>query len=285
MTEHGEGLRVGTRVGEFEIVRKLGFGGFGITYLARDRVLERLVAVKEYFPGGWDTRRTDGTIGPRTAGSAEHYARGLERFVDEARALARLDHPTIVKVHRVVEVGGTAYMVMEYVEGHSLADELRSSGPLSEMWVRALLSGLAQGLSAVHATGLMHRDIKPANVMLRSRDGSPVLIDFGAARQQVGRYSGLTVVLTPGYAPIEQYDEKGRQGPWTDIYAMGALAYEALSGRVPDEATKRADEDRMPPLREVAPEVSEALAAAVDKALSVNQGRPPSGHRGVARDD
>ena len=277
MNEHGSGLGPGVRIGEYEIVRELGFGGFGITYLAHDRVLERLVAVKEYFPVDWGTRRTDGTMGPRTTAAAGDYAWGLERFVDEARALARLDHPAVVKVHRVVEAGGTAYMVMEYVEGHSLAEELRSSGPMPEARVRGLLSGLAQGLAAVHASGLVHRDIKPANVMLRSRDGSPVLIDFGAAREHMGRQSrSITAVLTPGYAPIEQYSAKGRQGPWTDVYALGAVAYAALSGRAPDDATERMLEDRLKSVDVVAPTpVSAELALAVEAALAVDMRQRP----------
>ena len=277
MNEQGSGLGAGVRIGEYEIVRELGFGGFGITYLARDRVLERLVAVKEYFPAEWGTRRTDGTIGPRTTGAARDYAWGLERFVDEARALARLDHPAIVKVHRVVEAGGTAYMVMEYVEGRSLAEELQVSGTLPEARVRTLLSGLAEGLGAVHAAGLLHRDIKPANVMLRSRDGSPALIDFGAAREQMGRQSrSITTVLTPGYAPIEQYSAKGRQGPWTDVYALGALAYAALSGRVPDDATERVLDDQLAPLdTAAATPVSGGLVRVVEAALAVEmRGRP-----------
>ena len=277
MNEQGSGLGAGVRIVEYEIVRELGFGGFGITYLARDRVLERLVAVKEYFPAEWGMRRTDGTIGPRTTGAARDYAWGLERFVDEARALARLDHPAIVKVHRVVEAGGTAYMVMEYVEGRSLAEELQVSGTLPEARVRALLSGLAEGLGAVHAAGLLHRDIKPANVMLRSRDGSPALIDFGAAREQVGRQSrSITTVLTPGYAPIEQYSAKGRQGPWTDVYALGALAYAALSGRVPDDATERVLDDQLASLdTATATPVSGGLVRVVDAALAVDmRGRP-----------
>ena len=277
MNEQGSGLGAGVRIVEYEIVRELGFGGFGITYLARDRVLERLVAVKEYFPAEWGTRRTDGTIGPRTTGAARDYAWGLERFVDEARALARLDHPAIVKVHRVVEAGGTAYMVMEYVEGRSLAEELQVSGTLPEARVRALLSGLAEGLGAVHAAGLLHRDIKPANVMLRSRDGSPALIDFGAAREQMGRQSrSITTVLTPGYAPIEQYSTKGRQGPWTDVYALGALAYAALSGRVPDDATERVLDDQLAPLDTATPTpVSGGLARVVEAALAVDMRRRP----------
>ena len=277
MTEHASGLGAGVHIGEYEIVRELGFGGFGVTYLARDRVLERLVAVKEYFPMDWGTRRTDGTMGPRTSASSKDYAWGLERFVDEARALARLDHPGIVKVYRVVEAGGTAYMVMEYVEGRSLAEELQVSGPMPEARVRGLLSGLAEGLGAVHAAGLVHRDIKPANVMLRSRDASPILIDFGAAREHMGRQSrSITAVLTPGYAPIEQYSAKGRQGPWTDVYALGALAYAALSGRAPEDATERMLEDRLVPVDAAsATPVSGGLARAVEAALAVDMRQRP----------
>ena len=225
----------------------------------------------------WGTRRTDGTMGPRTTAAAKDYAWGLERFVDEARALARLDHPAVVKVHRLVEAGGTAYMVMEYVEGHSLADELRSSGPMPEARVRGLLSGLAEGLAAVHAAGLVHRDIKPANVMLRARDGSPVLIDFGAAREHMGRQSrSITAVLTPGYAPIEQYSAKGHQGPWTDVYALGALAYAALSGHAPDDASERILEDRLVPVAAAsATPVSGVLARAVEAALTVDMRQRP----------
>ena len=274
---HGDGLVAGARIEEFEIVRELGFGGFGITYLARDHALARLVAVKEYFPGDWGTRRADGTIAARSATAEADYAWGLERFVDEARVLARLSHHNIVKVHRIVGAAGSAYMAMEYVEGHSLAEELKSSGPLPERRVRRLLAGLAEGLAAVHAAGLLHRDIKPANVMLREGDGSPVLIDFGAARQQMGRQSrSITAVLTPGYAPIEQYSSKGRQGPWTDVYALGALAYAALSGRAPDDATERMLEDRLVPVDTAsATPVSGGLAGAVEAALAVDMRQRP----------
>ena len=188
MTELGEGLAPGTRIEEFRIERELGAGGFGITYLARDLTLDRRVAIKEYLPRDWGTRRMDGVIGPRSTASAADYAWGLERFLDEARVLARLDHPNIVRVHRVIEGGGTAYIVMEYVEGRSLAEELREAGALPERRVRGLLGALGQGLEAVHRAGLLHRDIKPANVMLRVSDGAPVLIDFGAARQQNAHY-------------------------------------------------------------------------------------------------
>ena len=251
----------------------MGRGGFGITYLARDHALARLVAVKEYLPQDWGTRQRDGTIGPRSSTSVADYAWGLERFVDEARVLARLNHPGIVSVYRILEAAGTAYMAMEYVEGHSLADELRLPGPLPERRVRKVLEGLAGGLAQVHAAGLLHRDIKPANVMLRAGDGSPVLIDFGAARQQMSRQSrSITAVLTPGYAPIEQYSARGRQGPWTDVYALGAVAYAALSGRMPDDAPARITGDTLPPMERVAAfPVSSALGGAVAAALAMNQ--------------
>ena len=283
MKDPGDGLTPGTRLEDFEIERELGAGGFGVTYLALDVQLSRRVAVKEYLPRDWGTRRRDGTVGPRSETDAAQYAWGLERFLKEARSLARFDHPNVVRVHRVFEGGGTAYLVTEYVDGPGgrawrLSDELQTSGPLTEVRVRALLESLMAGLEPVHASGLVHRDIKPSNVMLRA-DGSPVLIDFGAARQAMGQQSrSLTSVLTPGYAPIEQYSEKGRQGPWTDVYALGAVAYELLSGRRPDDATQRVLEDALPPLSRVsAHPVGGGLSSAVMAALTVDdRSRPQS---------
>ena len=275
MRDESDDLTAGTRLEDFEIERELGAGGFGVTYLARDVRLGRRVAVKEYLPRDWGTRRRDGTVGPRSQSDAENYAWGLARFLEEAQVLARFDHPNVVRVHRVFEARRTAYLVTEYVEGRngrawSLADELKAAGTLPEARVRALLEALTSGLEPVHAVDLVHRDIKPANVMLRA-DGSPVLIDFGAARQLMGRHSrSVTSVLTPGYAPIEQYSTKGRQGPWTDIYALSAVAYAALSGRVPEDATERVPEDVLAPLSEAAAQpVSAGLASAVTAALAV----------------
>ena len=235
-------------------------------------------AVKEYLPRDWGTRRSDGTIGPRTGTDSEDYLWGLTRFLDEARILAQFDHPNLVRVYRVFEAQGTAYMVTEYVEGQTLAAALRESEAWSEPQVRELLDALADGLAVVHGAGLLHRDIKPGNVMMRP-DGTPVLIDFGAARQAMGRQSrSVTAVLTPGYAPIEQYSPRGNQGPWTDIYALGALAYEALSGQVPEDATERVLEDRLRPMGEVAPQgVSAGLSAAIDAALAVDGRDRPQG--------
>ena len=272
MTNTGDALAPGTRLHELEIERVLGSGGFGITYLARDLSLETWRAVKEYLPREWGARRQDGTVGPWTGGNTEDYQWGLEKFLEEARVLARFKHPHIVQVHRVFEALGTAYMVMEYVEGRTLASQVKAAGALSEDRVREVLDGLAEGLKEVHAAGLLHRDIKPGNVVVR-QDGSPVLIDFGAARHAMGGQSGsLASVLTPGYAPIEQYPPGNRQGPWTDIYALGALTYCAVSGVEPKAATERTREDRLRPVVEVAPQgVSPGLATAVGAAMAVYQ--------------
>ena len=274
MAVEGEALAAGARLNEFTVEEAVGAGGFGVTYLAWDATLERRVAVKEYLPYEWGSRRADGGVGPRSRAHAKDYAWGLARFLEEARVLARFDHPHVVRVHGFFEAGGTAYLVTEYVEGPegrawSLADELASRGPLSEPRVRALMAALSSGLSEVHGKGLTHRDIKPANVMLRG-DGSPVLIDFGAARQAVGRHTHqMTSVLSPGYAPNEQYYATGVQGPWTDVYALGAVAYECLSGVVPAEAPSRVGRDPLRPLSAAsAVPVGAAFASAVDCALS-----------------
>ena len=273
-----ETLPPGTRLEEFVIEQGLQSGGFGVTYLAQDESLGRRVAIKEYLPLEWAGRRADGSVGPRSASQAQDYEWGLARFLDEARTLARLDHGRIVRVYRVLEAWGTAYMVMEYVAGRNLEEALKAEGPWPEERVRGLLESLLPGVALVHEAGLVHRDIKPSNVMLRA-DGTPVLIDFGAARYAAGVHSrSLTSVLTPGYAPDEQYRTAGRQGPWTDVYALGAVAYRALSGRAPVEAPERVhaiarvgpDRDPLAPVAEAsAGPVSEAFGSAVAAALAV----------------
>ena len=276
MTNAGDILMRGTRLDEFEIKEVLGAGGFGVTYLAWDVSLAAWRAVKEYLPRDWGVRRGDGTVGPRTGADAEDYRWGLERFLEEARILARFDHRNLLRVYRVFEARGTAYMVTEYVEGRTLKKEA-AAGPLGEARVREVLvctggrsgGGARRGAIAPgHQAG--ERDGAVAN-------GTPVLIDFGTARQAMGRHSrSVTAVLTPGYAPIEQYSPRGHQGPWTDIYALGALAYWALSGEVPEDAVDRVEEDRMRPVAQVARgRVSESLAEAVDTALALYRADRP----------
>ena len=270
------GLAAGTRLEEFEIERELGADGFGVTYLAYDTALARRLAIKEHLPF-WGTRGPDGGVGPRSAADAKDYRWSLDRFLEEARVLARLRHAHIVQAHRVIEAWGTAYMVTEYVEGRSLAEALRAEGPWTDARVLALLDALTAGLAEVHGAGLLHRNVKPANVMLRE-NGSPVLIDFVGGRPVVDRHATQPLELTPGYAPIEQYSTKDRQGPWTDVYALGAVAYEALSGRVPEEASARVAEDSLRPVADVAPhEVSARLSSAVMSALALRREDRPQG--------
>ena len=283
MTDTGDALAPGMRLDEFEIEGVLGAGGFGVTYRARDLRLNRWVAIKEYLPLQFGTRRRDGTVGPKSGTDGGDYGWGLSRFREEGQKLAQCDHPHVVRVYRDLEAWGTAYLVMEYVEGpagraRSLEDELVASVTLPESRVRAILDALTSGLVVVHAAGLVHRDIKPSNVMLRP-DGSPVLIDFGSARPVVTRQTESYLIVTDGYAAWEQYvGDRSGQGPWTDIYALGAVAYEALSGEVPVKAPERVEEDPVRPLSEVSVRpVSAGLAAAIDASLRVfRKDRPQS---------
>ena len=177
MKNTGDALAPGTRLEQFVIERFLGLGGLGVTYLARDESLGVWRALKEYLPDVWGVRLADGTVGPRTEAYAEDYSWGLDKFLREARILAQLESRHIrhvVRVYQVFPALGTAYMAMEYVEGRTLEAEVESGGPLSEGRVRGLLGALTEGLSAVHAEGILHRDITPRNVMIRD-DGTPVL--------------------------------------------------------------------------------------------------------------
>ena len=230
-------LPPGFRIDEYEIVRVLGAGGFGITYLAFDHLLNGPVALKEYFP---DTAtRTDGPrVTVASTRTQELYDWGLDRFLNEAGTIHRLRHPSIVRVHRYVERNGTAYIVMEYLEGASLASILESRWRLPANEWKPWLDQLLGGLAHVHDHDYLHRDIKPADIVIRAADGEPVLIDFGAARV-ASQQRAHTQVLTPGYAPIEQYTSQGTQGPPTDIYAPSAVSYRVLTGEPPLGAPHR----------------------------------------------
>ena len=223
----------------YVIERVLGQGGFGITYLARDTNLDQAVAIKEYLPVEVATRRTDASVSARTTDHDERYRWGLERFIREARTLARFDHPNIVRVLSVFELNGTAYMVMRFEEGETLAATLERKHALSEADLMRVLMPILDGLELVHNAGFIHRDIKPDNIHIRS-DGSPVLLDFGSARYALGQSRTVTILVAPGYAPFEQYYSSGEnQGPWTDIYSLGATCYRAIAGRAPLDAIAR----------------------------------------------
>lgn len=268
----------------YVIERVLGQGGFGITYLARDTNLDQPVAVKEYLPVDIAARRPDQTVRPRTEEQGERYRWGLDRFIREARTLARFDHPNIVRVHSVFEVNNTAYMVMRFEEGETLAALLDRRQTLPEADLVRVLLPVLDGLELVHNAGFIHRDIKPDNILLRP-DGSSVLLDFGSARHALGHARTVTILVAPGYAPFEQYYSTGEnQGPWTDIYSLGATCYRAIAGRPPMDAIARSKgilgstKEMLVPAHVVGRgRYSERLLRAVDHALEFSEtDRPQS---------
>ena len=268
-TEHLNALPHGTRMEDFELRQVLGHGGFGITYRGWDTVLGRTVAVKEYLPAGVAVRVADMSIHPKTRDDEEDFRKGLDDFLREAQALARFEHhPNIVRVHRFFEAHGTAYIVMEFVEGRPLSTLCEAEKTLDEPRLTAILNPLLDALSEMHAVEFLHRDIKPGNILLRD-DGTPVMIDFGSARTAMAvRSQSMTSIVTPGFAPIEQYSTRGKQGPWTDIYAIGAVLYCAMTGSVPSDATSRIEEDDLVPASQAtAGRYGKPLCDAVDWAL------------------
>ncbi len=241
-------------VGDFRIEQVLDAGGFGVTYLAREIALDRLVAIKEYFPADFAARRDRRTAVPRSADCAPDYDWGLERFIDEGQVLARFDHPNIVRVYRYFRANNTAYIVLKYEEGHSFKRWLQELGRAPrQRELDRLVEPLLEALSVVHAADLLHRDIAPDNIIVR-RDGSPVLIDFGAARGDLAQFTRtVSALVKPGYSPYEQYAEIGKQqGPWTDIYALAATLYHAVTGKRPPDAPSRVVRDEFVSAREAA---------------------------------
>jgi len=220
----------------------LGQGGFGITYLARDTNLDEDVAIKEYLPADLAVREGDCSVNPLSESHGEKFRDGMQRFIGEARTLSRFRHPNIVRVRSVFEANNTAYMVMDYEDGESLQQVIARDAPVTESRLRSIVLPILSGLEHMHEAGYIHRDIKPANIYMR-RDGSPILLDFGSARQAVGMQTRtLTTLVSPGYAPFEQYFTKGRaQGPWTDIYSLAATLYKAIAGRSPLNAVDRSE--------------------------------------------
>ena len=277
--QHRLALPQGTRIREFEFRRVLGHGGFGVTYFGWNVALDIPVAIKEYLPSDLATREQNLSIVPQAPRAASNFQWGLERFLDEARILARLQHPNIVRVHHFFEEHSTAYIAMDYVEGEDLSAYLTRKETLSEDELKSILYPLLSALEVVHSADFLHRDIKPGNIILRAEDSSPVLLDFGAARQAMGAKSrSVTSIVTPGYAPLEQYSSQGHQGAWTDIYALSGVCYRALTGQVPDDATDRVRNDPLVPVsQQCAGRVSGAFLSAIDAALAVNEeDRPQS---------
>ena len=258
--------------GQFRVGRILGAGGFGITYLAFDEVLEVPVAVKEYYPQHLAVDRTaDETLQLRSTEDAENFRFGLNRFLEEARTLAKFqDHPNIVRVRTFFEANETGYLVMDYYEGRTLQGYVdQQQGRIPEPEALSVLHALLDGLEAVHREGILHRDVDPSNVYLAD-GGRVVLLDFGAARSAMGdRTQTLSVMLKQGYAPHEQYHSHGNQGPWTDIYACAATMYRVLTGYKPPAATARVMTEELVDPKDVAPGISDTLNDALVAGLAV----------------
>ncbi len=244
-TQYTNTLPLDSMLMEYKLAAVLGVGGFGITYLARDTLLEKDVAIKEFFPAGDVARVDNTTVAITNTERTEDYQSGLDRFLKEARTLAGFSHPNIIRVNRYFKAHGTGYMVMDYEEGESLKTWLEKHPLPSEAEIKALLGPILSGLAKVHEAGFLHRDIKPDNIFLRT-DGTPVLLDFGSARATKGpTMRTLTALVTPGYAPFEQYTTKSNQGPWSDIYALGGVAFFAVTGENPPDALSRMREDNV----------------------------------------
>jgi serine/threonine protein kinase len=233
-------LPVGYELQCYTIKSVLGQGGFGITYLADDNNLEREVAIKEFMPRDIAGRGNDYTVQTLNKELSEKLIWGMERFIREARTLSKFNHDNIVRVYSVFEANNTAYMVMSYEHGISFHEKLLRDGRPDEEELKGMLLGLMDGLEVLHEARFIHRDIKPGNIFIRE-DGTALLLDFGSARQAIGEETmTLTKVVTPGYAPFEQYyGRSDMQGPWTDIYSLGATCFKAITGEPPMDSTFR----------------------------------------------
>ena len=234
--------------GKYRIIDALGHGGFGITYLAEQVMTKRKVCIKEFFPKGYYTREDDSSS---VRISSQEFSENMERFkakfIKEAQTIASLDHSNIIHIHDAFEENGTAYYVMEYVEGGSLRDIVKEQGPLSESDAKRYIRAVASALSYIHEQKINHLDVKPGNIMVRTKDDSAILIDFGLAKHYdiVGDQTSSTPVgISHGYAPIEQYTSGGVRefSPSTDIYGLGATLYYLVTGEVPPHATDVGEE-------------------------------------------
>ena len=270
----------GTVLHQYKIESMLAYGGFGIVYLARHQKLDMQVVIKEFLPSEIATREGT-TVHP--LGMTEHadYEEGLQRFLDEAKQLVQFQsHANIVGCRDFFAENGTAYLIMDYAEGLSLGDLLqkRAGQPLSEQEILRIMLPLLDGLSYVHSHGVLHRDIKPGNIYIKRNDEQPILIDFGAAKQNFSKHSKSMAPYSPGYAAFEQVSEDGELGPWTDIYAIGAVMWRMVSGHNPPEvekrmaATIRQKPDPMTAANDLGnADYSQAFLAVIDKCLSLTE--------------
>ncbi len=271
-TQIVEPLPPGFRLDAYRIERKIGGGGFSMVYLARDEQGEA-VALKEYLPDGVVRRNEDGTVCPVSEEKERAFRHGMRFFFDEGRTLAHIRHPNVVRVLSFFRANETVYMVMQYEQGKTLQRHIQvmAGEPMRESYMRGIFIRLLNGLREVHANRLLHLDIKPSNIYIRN-DATPVLIDFGAARQALsGDNMTFTPMYTPGFAAPEQYGQRDRLGPWTDIYAAGASLYACLVKAPPPPANERLEEDTYVPVAtRLRGMYSEPFLELVDSMLKLN---------------
>ncbi|WP_312457704.1 serine/threonine-protein kinase [Pseudescherichia sp.] len=272
-------LPVGYRFNEFEIKEVIGGGGFGIVYRAWDHQLERTIAIKEFMPTSLAVRGDDMTLVLRSERFGKAFSAGLNSFIQEARLLARFNHPNLLHVLRFWVQNDTAYMGTLFYSGTTLS-RLREQKPemVNEAWIRRMLPMLFGAIKTIHDEGYLHRDISLDNIQIQD-NGLPVLLDFGSARRTIGNLSDETeTMLRPGFAPIEQYtdDTESEQGPWTDIYALGAVIHTLIAGSPPPVSVVRSIQDTYKPLAELQPAgYSLPLLQAVDRALMLRMDDRP----------
>ena len=273
-------LPMGTVLREWKIEEVLGVGGFGIVYKAQGIYFNELVAIKEYFPSSISERDAEDTVVPIDSEAEEVHALGLKKFVEEAKLLWNLStptrHPNIVSVRSLFEIHGTAYMVMDFEDGLSLSRMLKQGRRFNERSLWNILQPIAEGLERAHRVGVLHRDIKPPNILI-NEDNRPVLIDFGSARFEAAEATSTKVTFhTPPYAAIEQYVKTYPQGPWTDIYALGVVMYECITGEKPPEVLERLHAGLGKPLSEGKwPGYGKKFLAAIDAAMVVKPDERP----------
>lgn len=272
-----DALSIGAKVGEFEITRYIGRGGFGIVYLAFDRSLHREVALKEYMQDEFAIRGSNAKVVIKSGQheDKEAFQRGLRSFVNEARLLARFNHPSFAKIYRFWEENDTAYIAMEYCQGKTFKEKLSElDNSPDEVWLKEMLSHLLDALNILHRENCLHRDISPDNILFRP-NGQPVLIDFGAARYVKNNTQPPTVIVKPGYSPREQYGNEEKQGPWTDISALAVVIYFAITGKIPRPKSS----DQLKPLSQSVKKnhYTRKFLNAIDRALSDKpENRPQS---------
>lgn len=254
----------------------LGFGGFGVTYIGWDYLMERKVAIKEYLPSEFATRMpTQQQITVYSGDREEQFKEGLLKTMDEAKRLAKFESvPGIVQIYDCFEANGTSYIVMEFLEGMSLKEYLATHGKLTVDQATMVILQIASAMEAVHKTGILHRDIAPDNIYVLNPDEPDnlqvKLLDFGAARYATTKHSkSLSVIIKPGYAPEEQYRSRGDQGTWTDVYALAATLYKMLTGVTPEDAMERSVKDEVKRPSKLGVKLSKPMETALMNALNV----------------